>query len=117
MYEIWLGLNILYGLMWDYMPFVVSTVVLFAVLLTYAIQHHANWRGGFKGGVLGVVLITFVTFLFFPYLTKSSLSELGYWIDYVFLLQIAGGYGLVFGLGFIWPLSALVARKTQTAHR
>jgi hypothetical protein len=117
MYEIWLGLNILYGLMWDYMPFVLSVAVIFAILLTYAIQHQANWRGGFKGGLLGVFLITLVTFMIFPYLTKSSLSELGYWIDYVFLLQIAAGYGIVFGLGFVWPLSALAARYRQSAPR
>jgi len=117
MYEIWLGLNILYGLMWDYMPFVLSVTVLLAILLTYAIQHQANWRGGFKGGLLGVFVITVITFLIFPYLTKSSLSELGYWIDYVFLLQIAGAYGLVFGLGFIWPLSALAVRQRKSTPR
>jgi hypothetical protein len=111
MYEIWLAMNILYEVAWNYMPFVLSVIVLFAILLTYAIQHQAAWRRGIKGGIVGGIVITVLTFLMFPYLTKSSLSNLGYWIDYVFLLQIAVGFGLVFGLGFVWPLTALAAAR------
>lgn len=112
MYEIWLAMNILYEVAWNYIPFVLSVAILFAVLLIYALQHQAAWRQGFKGGVIGVIVIAIVTFLVFPYLTQSSLNNLGYWIDYLFLLQIAGAYGLVFGLGFVWPLTALAARKS-----
>ena len=115
MYEVWLGLNILYELMWNYMPFVLTVAALWVALMAYAIQHDAAWRQGLRGGLLGMLVIVVVTFLVFPYITKSSLSNLGYWMDYLFLFQIAVGYGVVFGLGFVWPLVALSARKRLAA--
>ena len=44
MYEIWLGMNILYELMWNYLPFVLAVVVSWVILMTYAIQPDAAWR-------------------------------------------------------------------------
>lgn len=116
MYEIWLGMNILYELMWNYLPFVLAVVVSWVILMTYAIQHDAAWRRGVRGGLLGMLVVSVVSFLAFPSLTMSSLGNLGYWIDYLFLFQIAVAYGVVFGLGFVWPVAALAAR-TRTKAR
>lgn len=116
MYEIWLALNILYELMWNYMPFVLSVVALWVILMTYALLHNAAWRQGLKRGLQSTLVVVVVTFLVFPSITKSSLNNLGYWIDYVFLLQIAVAYGVVFGLGFAWPLWALAARQSKTSR-
>lgn len=114
MYEIWLALNILYELMLNYIPFVLTVAILWGVLMTYALQHHASWRRGLRGGLISGVLVTIVTFLVFPDLTKSALENLGYWIDVLFLLQIAVAYGVVFGLGFGWPIAALAMRGDQS---
>ena len=116
MYEIWLAINIMYELMWNYIPFVLSVLILWVVLMVFAVQQGAAWLQGLRRGLLGMLVIVVITFLVFPYITQSSLGNLGYWIDYLFLLQIALGYGVVFGLGFIWPVPALVARKQRSSH-
>jgi len=41
-----------------------------------------------------------------PTLTRSSLAEMGDWIDWLNLLMIAGAIGLLFGL-LIWPFAAM----------
>lgn len=110
MYEIWLAINILYELALMYLPFILTVITLWVVLLVYALQHQADWRKGLRGGIFGGIAVAALTFLIFPYITKSSLADLSYWIDYVFLFQIAAGYGVVVGLGFIWPIAALRCR-------
>ena len=116
MYEIWLGMNILYELMWNYLSFVLAVVVSWVILMTYAIQKGAAWRRGLRGGLVGMLVVIVVSFLGFPSLTMSSLGNLGYWIDYLFLFQIALAYGVVFGLGFVWPIAAIAARTGPKAR-
>lgn len=46
MYEIWLAINILYELALMYVPFILTVVTLWVVLLVYALQHQAGYIAG-----------------------------------------------------------------------
>ena len=58
-----------------------------------------------KGAIVGGIIATAIAFLAVPYITKSSLGELGYWFDYVTLIGVAAMYGAV-AAALIWPLSS-----------
>jgi hypothetical protein len=103
MYEIWLGMNIFYELGLMYLPLVLIVALLWVAFMVYAIQKKANWVGGLKGAVIAGVIGTIIAFLTLPAMTKSSLSELGYWFDYVSLLGMASMYGFVLA-ALVWPL-------------
>jgi hypothetical protein len=45
-----------------------------------------------------------------PAMTKSSLAEMGYWIDWANLAGIAAAIGAV-AFALIWPLVTSVARR------
>ena len=105
MYEIWLGINIFYELALMYLPLLFVLFVVWAGLMVYAFQKKAHWSKGIKGAMIGGIIATIIAFLVVPGMTKSSLSELGYWFDYVALLGIATMYGAV-AAALIWPLSS-----------
>lgn len=109
MYEIWLGINIFYELALMYLPLLFVLFVVWAGLMVYAFQKKARWYKGIKGAIIGGIIATIIAFLAVPGITKSSLSELGYWFDYVALLGIAAMYGAV-AAALIWPLSSPKAR-------
>lgn len=107
MYEIWLALNIVFEIARPLaVPLLVAAVVL-AVLWVRALRAGpAAWRHS-AGWMLAVVAAVAVTvFLLVPSLTRSSLSELAYAVDWLVLGAIAAGAGAVAGL-FAWPLLAL----------
>ena len=109
MYEIWLGMNIFYELALMYLPLLLIIALAWVALMVYALQKKARWSKGMKGAVIGGIIATSIAFLVVPEITKSSLSELGYWFDYVVLLGIAVMYGAV-AAALIWPLSSLKVR-------
>ena len=105
MYEIWLGMNIFYELALMYLPLLFVVFLVWAVLMIYAFQKKALWSRGIKGAIVGGIIATAIAFLAVPYITKSSLGELGYWFDYVTLIGVAAMYGAV-AAALIWPLSS-----------
>lgn len=109
MYEIWLGMNIFYELALMYLPLLLIVALVWVALMVYAIQKKAVWSLGIKSAIVGGLIATAIAFLTLPAMTQSSLSELGYWFDYVSLLGMAGMYGLV-AAALVWPLSS---PKTQ----
>ncbi len=108
MYEIWLAINILWEIALSVWPALLVAAVLWMVLMFVAMRRPATaWRStrpiAFGAALLGFVLA--VPGL--PAMTRSSLSAMGYWVDWANLLAIA----LAAGVGvaaFVWPLMVLL---------
>ena len=82
----------------------------------------ARAPGGTAGrGALGIglvlgMLVAAVLFFTVPGLTNSSLSNMGYWVDWANLASVALGLGALAAL-FLWPLLALLRSKPAAARR
>jgi hypothetical protein len=111
MYEIWLGLNIVYetllpGLLWWLLLALAWITLLVAAWRT----PQANWRRAWPATLILGAFAALVAFVLLPALTASSLSELKYWVDWVFLGSLALGAGaMAMALG--WPALAWLARR------
>jgi hypothetical protein len=107
MYEIWLVLNILWEIARDAWPLLVAAAVLWAVLMvTAARRRGAAWGRGLPGAVAVGAIVAVAAFLLVPGLTKSSLGEMRYWVDWANLVGIALAIGAV-GVAFAWPLMTM----------
>lgn len=111
MYEIWLMLNIVYEIALPLWPVLLVLLIVWLVLLAAA-------RGRALApqvppalglGVLAAVLI----FLALPALTRSSLGNLDYWVDWAMVAAIATGGGVAVAV-LLWPVLALL-RGGRTA--
>ncbi|WP_332813150.1 DUF5368 family protein [Ramlibacter sp.] len=109
MYEIWLALNIVLEIARPLaVPLLVAAVAL-AALWGWALRAGgAGWRRGFASALAVAAVVALAAFLLVPSLTKSSLAELGYAVDWLVLAAMAAGAGAVAGL-YAWPLLALRA--------
>jgi hypothetical protein len=104
MYEIWLTLNILWELALGAWPVLVGGAVLWAVLMiTAARRRGAVWSRGLPGAAAVGAIAAVVAFVLVPGLTRSSLGELRYWVDWVNLVGIALAAGGIVA-AFAWPL-------------
>ncbi|NLF53310.1 MAG: hypothetical protein GX576_02675 [Thauera phenolivorans] len=111
MYDIWLALNILFELFLGYLPLVAAIVVAWLVLMAIAFgRGRPGWRRGLGPALMLALLVAIAAFLAIPSLTKSSLSEMGYWVDWANLIAIALGFGGV-ALALAWPLFATLRRR------
>lgn len=109
MYEIWLVSNILWEIALDVWPVVATVGVLW--LLAMGRAWHLPAAGWRRAGPLALALgavAAVAAFVAVPGLTKSSLSELAYWVDWANLIAIALGSGAAVAL-LAWPL--LAARR------
>ena len=113
MYEIWLVLNIIYEIALSIWP---------VLALALAVWLAALWAARARLGkpalghaLVAGVLVAIVLFFAIPTLTQSSLSNMGYWIDWANLLAMALGLGTLAG-AFLFPLLALRSKPmTRTA--
>jgi hypothetical protein len=109
MYEVWLGLNILFEMALTVLPWL---VVLALAWLVSLVVRRESLRQAKVGTLLGLaVLVGVVATLALPSLTKSSLSDMTYWVDWATLLGTAAGFGLAAAL-LLWPFLT----KPQTEH-
>lgn len=107
MYEIWLMLNIVYEMALPLWP-----VLLLALLLWLGLMAAARARlraGGWRMPALIGVGASVLAFLALPAATQSSLGNLGYWVDWIFVAAVALAVGAVVAL-YAWPLLALRQR-------
>lgn len=111
MYEIWLGLNIIYETVRPMLGWLlVLALVWLALLVAVARSPRAGWRKALPSTLILGVFAAVVIFVLGPVFTASSLSELRYWVDWAFL----GGSALAAGAGaaiVAWPLLAWLARR------
>jgi len=110
MYEIWLVLNILWEIALSVWPMLALAGLAWIALAGYALSRpSARWRAGLAPAALAGVAVAAAAFLLVPGATRSSLSELAYWVDWANLLGIALGFGAA-AAAFAWPLLALRGR-------
>lgn len=111
MYEIWLTLNIVWEIVLSVWPAVVLAAVLWlAIVVTARRRPQADWRRGLGVAIAVGVVLTIVAVFALPPLTRSSIAQMAYWVDWANLIAIAAGVGAV-GAAFAWPLAAMRGRR------
>lgn len=108
MYEIWLVMNIVWELALDNaVPVVFAAIVLVALTLNALRKPAAAWRRGLLPAVVVGVVAALLVGLSVPSLTRAALSDLAYWVDWLNLLAIAAGAGIV-AAAFAWPVATMI---------
>lgn len=110
MYEIWLAANIVWEIAMDAWPALAAAAVAWLILVLAAARQPRPWAAALRPAVLLAAAGLLLAFLAVPSLTRSSLGELRYWVDWANLLAIAAGAGAAV-LAFAWPLLAMRARR------
>ena len=111
MYEIWLVMNILWELALGLWPLLLGAAVLWAVLMATALwRPGTRWGVGLPLAVVAGLVVAAVAVVALPGLTRASLSDMGYWVDWINLLGIAAAFGAV-AAAFAWPLLAMRGRR------
>ena len=110
MYEIWLVINIVYEIALTIWPLLALALAVWLVLLWRARSRSGGAKAAIGVGALAAVLLLFTV----PSMTNSSLSNMGYWVDWANLLAVAGGLGALIAV-FVWPLMQLLKGKARTA--
>ena len=111
MYEIWLVMNILWELALGVWPLLLGAAVLWAVLMATALARPGTrWGVGLPLAVVAGLLVAAAAVVALPGLTRASLSDMGYWVDWINLLGIAAAFGAV-AAAFAWPLLAMRGRR------
>ena len=116
MYEIWLMLNIAWEIALGMWPVPVLGALAW-LALTGAALRRAPHRWG-RAAVLAVgagAIAALIAFLALPALTRSSLSDLSYWVDWASLAGLALGAGAVVAL-FALPIAALQGGSAASTH-
>ncbi len=111
MYEIWLVLNIVWEIALDVWPLLAVAALAWLALAAAAVRRpSAHWRGALPAAAALAALAALIGFLAVPSLTRSSLGELAYWVDWANLAGVALAIGGV-ALAFAWPALALRRRN------
>ena len=91
MYEIWLAMNIIYEIALGIWPLLALLLAVWVALFVAA-RGRLGARQVRQALLLGA-LVAVALFFSVPTLTQSSLSDMGYWVDWANLLAIALGLG------------------------
>lgn len=113
MYEIWLVLNILWEMALGVWPLLAGAALLWVALLVLAARRGGAWRAALPWTTAVGLVAAAAAFLLLPAWSRSSLSEMGYWVDWANLAAMAGGVGTAVAV-FVWPLLAM--RRRSPAH-
>lgn len=117
MYEIWLMLNIVWETLVAAWPLAIGLLLAIGALTVAALSRHgADWRGALPWALVGAAGVGLLTFLLLPGLTRSSLGELNYWVDWLALAGIAGGVAVA-AAGLLLPLTALLRPRSIASSR
>jgi hypothetical protein len=110
MYEIWLMLNIVWEIALGAAPLLlVAGLVWLALMGTAWRIASAHWRAGFLPALLIGLTVAVAAFLLLPGSLRSTLSDMGYWLDWVTLLGLAAASGAA-AAAFVWPLFCVATR-------
>lgn len=109
MYEIWLGLNIVFELALTVLPWLLGALAVWIALVAAALlRGRARWRSTLPASVMMGATTAALGLWFVPLMTKSSIYEMGYWVDWANLVGLSTAVGAV-AFTFVWPLLATVA--------
>jgi hypothetical protein len=115
MYEIWLAMNIVWEIAMSIWPALLVAALAWVALIVLALRRPgARWGAGLGTAVLAGIAVMLVSIVAVPYLTKSSLAEMGYWVDWVNLIAIGAGFGAV-AAAYVWPVAAMRRRAAAGA--
>jgi hypothetical protein len=104
MYEMWLAINIVYEIALNLWPALLPLLLVWLVLLLINRQRldQVAWTT-----LLAVaVSVGVAALLALPSLSKSSLTEMGYWVDWASILAMAAGLGVA-AAAWLWPALAM----------
>lgn len=107
MYEIWLAMNIAFEIAWDLWPALLPLALVWAAVMLI----NRKKLGQVKASTLAAlaVLVALAAVLALPSLSKSTLADMGYWVDWGALLAMAAGVGVAAAV-LLWPVLALRRR-------
>lgn len=107
MYEIWLAMNIAYETALGLLPALAPLVLMWAVMMVI----NRNKLKRVKPATLAAVavLVSLAAVLALPSLSKSTLANMGYWVDWAALLGMAAGVSVAAAV-LLWPVLAMRQR-------
>jgi hypothetical protein len=106
MYEIWLMLNIVWEIalgLWP--PLLVAALLWLALMTTAWRASTSHWRAGLVPALIIGVVTAIGAALLLPGSLRSTMADMGYWLDWATLLGLAAAVGGV-AAAFVWPLAA-----------
>ena len=110
MYEIWLVMNIVWEIALGIWPLLAVGAAAWLVLVVLAWRRPLpHWRSALPMAAGLAAAAALIAFVAVPMLTRSSLQELAYWVDWANLASIALGIGVA-ALAFAWPAGVLWRR-------
>lgn len=113
MYEIWLMLNIVWEIALGVWPLLLGAVILWlAIVGTAWRQDTGHWRAAIWPALLTGAAVAVVVALLMPGWTRSTLSNMGYGVDWAILLALSAGAATV-AIAFAWPLLAWCQGRTR----
>jgi hypothetical protein len=107
MYEIWLAMNIAYETALGLLPALAPLVLMWAVMMV--INRKKLKRVKLVTLAAVAVLVALAAVLALPSLSKSTLADMGYWVDWAALLGMAAGVGVAAAV-LLWPVLAMRQR-------
>ena len=107
MYEIWLAMNIAYEMALDLLPALGPLVLMWAVMMVINRKKLKRVKPATLAAV--AVLVALVAVVALPSLSKSTLADMGYWVDWAALLGMAAGLGVAAAV-LLWPVLAMRQR-------
>lgn len=107
MYEIWLAMNIVYEMVLGLLPALLALALVWAVVMVIYRRQLVQVSATPLAAV--AVLVTLAAVLALPSLSKSTLGDMGYWLDWANLLAMAAGFGMAAAL-LLWPVLAIRKR-------
>lgn len=109
MYEaVWLGIIIMYEIILGLLPILSIFVFIIIILYWLALRHThlLSLKRSFKLLCYIGILIFLALLLLVPIISGSSIYEVSYWLDALFLAIISLGFTALIML-VLWPLLAL----------
>jgi hypothetical protein len=107
MYEIWLAMNIAYETALGLVPALAPLVLMWAVMMVINRKKLKRVKTVTLAAV--AVLLSLAAVLALPSLSKSTLADMGYWVDWTALLGMAAGVGVAAAV-LLWPVLAMRQR-------
>ena len=107
MYEIWLAMNIAFEIAWGLWPALLPLALVWAAVMLINRKKLARVSASTLAAL--AVLVALATVLALPSLSKSTLADMGYWVDWAALLGMAAGVGVAAAV-LLWPVLAMRKR-------
>ncbi len=107
MYEIWLAMNIAFEIALDLWPALLPLALMWVVVMGINRKKLAQVSGSVLAAV--AVLVALAAVLALPSLSQSTLTDMGYWVDWASLLGMAAGVGVTAAV-LLWPVLAMRRR-------